>query len=104
MPIPEEETRIEAKIIDAQATAPRLTPADIEAVIDHLEYWVVPGTTTTVCALVLRNGCVVTGLSACVDPANYRQEIGEEISYNKARQEIWQLEGYAMLERRAARA
>jgi hypothetical protein len=101
MATPEEE-RIEKKIQDAGATAPaRLTPPDITDVIaGPAQYWVPPGTTTTVCALTLRNGFVVLGISACVDPANYRKALGEEIAYNKARQEIWPLEGYLLAEKR----
>ncbi len=52
----------------------------------------------THCTLILENGFEVTGESACVDPANYNQEIGEKIAYENAFEKIWQIEGYLLQE------
>lgn len=87
---------IEKKIQEAGLTAPRVTPEDIKKVIIATDYHVFPGTQLTVCCITLLNGFTVTGESACVDPANFNEKIGEEIAYNAAENKIWMLEGYLL--------
>lgn len=89
------ENEIQAKGLNA----PRLTPALIDAAIESEQYYVFPGTTTTVCCLSLRNGGTVTGESACVSPANFDEEIGRNIARQNAREKIWPLEGYLLKQR-----
>ena len=50
----------------------------------------------TICVLVLKNGYVVTGESACASPENYDDEIGCKIAFENARNKIWALEGYLL--------
>jgi hypothetical protein len=57
---------------------------------------VIPGTTTTICCLVLRNGFTVIGESSCLSAKNFDQEIGREISKDNAKDKIWALEGYLL--------
>jgi hypothetical protein len=76
--------------------APRLNPAHIDACIKYVEYWIVANTTTTVCAMVLQNNFVVIGKSAAASMANFDEEIGKQIAYDNAREQIWQLEGYLL--------
>ena len=90
------ETEIEADIVAAGKTAPRLTPTDIDAAIEAEAYHVFPGTTLTVCALTLRNGYTVTGESAAASPENFDAEIGRKIARDNARNKIWGLEGYLL--------
>lgn len=97
-----DEAAIEAEIQAKGLDAPRLTPAQIDAAIAGEDYHVFPGTTLTVCALVLRNGFVVTGESAAASPANFDEEIGRKIARDNARQKIWALEGYLLRERLSA--
>ena len=92
----ENEAAIEAEIQAKGLTAPRLTPALIDAQIIGEQYYVFPGTTMTVCALTLQNGFVVTGESAAASPANFDAEIGQKIARDMARNKIWPLEGYAL--------
>ena len=87
---------MEYKIQEAGLTAPRLTPAHIDSTINKIHYHIVPGTTTTICSLVLFNGFVVNGESASASPENFNEKIGREIAYNNAREKIWQLEGYLL--------
>jgi hypothetical protein len=94
-----DETALEAEISARGLTAPRLTPALIDAVIVGEDYHVFPGTTLTVCALHLRNGFVVTGESAAVSPANFDEQIGRKIARDNARSRIWALEGYLLREK-----
>jgi hypothetical protein len=79
----------------------RLTPQDIDAKIKAESYWIVPLTTTTVCALTLHNGFVVIGKSACIEPDNFDFDIGRKVAFDDARRQIWALEGYRLSSRRA---
>jgi Phage protein (N4 Gp49/phage Sf6 gene 66) family len=112
------------KMIQAKGkTAPRVTPAAIDAAIVSEHYFTaeeghvgsvatgsynpdptkykVPGVLSrlTFCVLVLRNGYTVTGESACVSPDNFDAAIGKKIARENARQKIWVLEGYLLQER-----
>jgi hypothetical protein len=50
----------------------------------------------TFCVLVLKNGFTITGQSACADPANYKQDIGQRIARDQAVSQIWPLLGYEL--------
>lgn len=93
------EHEIEQDIGRKGLTAPRITPADLDAKIRAEQYHRFPGTTLTVCALTLQNGFVVTGQSAAASPDNFDREIGEKIARADAREKIWMLEGYLLRER-----
>ena len=98
---------IEQDIQAAGKTAPRVTPADIEANI-VAEYGFSAYNATegmprrdelkllTFYVLVLRNGFTVTGESACASPENFDAEIGYKIARANAVQKIWPLMGYAL--------
>lgn len=72
----------------------KLTEEHLKGLIADASYHRLDGTTVTICALTLRSGFVVTGESACLDPANFDAEIGEQIAYANAFEKLWQLEGY----------
>ena len=113
------------KEIDAKATAPRITPADIEANIAAEIYStgldcaaeaagdarsvfnrIKPDVDLTVvndslrlltfCVLVLRNGFTVTGESACASPENFDAKIGRKIARQNAVAKIWPLLGFSL--------
>lgn len=112
---------IENEIQAKGLTAPRVTPADIEANIDT-EYFFTAADgvrgadfglnfelaglaplrtetsmqTLTFCVLVLKNGFTVTGESACASPENFDAEIGRKIARDNAVQKIWPLMGFAL--------
>ncbi len=50
----------------------------------------------TFCVLVLQNGFSVTGQSACADPANYNQDLGQRIARENAVRQIWPLLGFSL--------
>lgn len=77
-----------------------LTEEDIEACIAQVRFKKM-GEKTTVCQLILKNGFDVIGTSSLVDPANYNQQIGENLAYEKALGEVWMLEGYLLQEKLA---
>lgn len=90
------EQAVEQEIQAKGLTAPRITPADVDNEIVREDYLLVAGTTTTICALELRNGTIVTGESACVSRENFNAEMGQTIAYNKAREKIWPLLGFRL--------
>lgn len=83
----------------ATSTAPRLTPGYIDSLVQEVRYHVFPGTTTTVCCIVLPNGYTVVGHSACAAPANFNAAVGRDIAFRNAREKIWDLEGYMLRSR-----
>lgn len=116
---------IENKIKANGLTAPRVTPADIEANIasegyftaadgltgssigkpgasllpEYVTYKGSPLSLLTFCVLVLRNGFTVTGESACASPENFDAELGRNIARANAVNKIWPLMGYALKEK-----
>lgn len=95
--------QIEQDIQAKGLTAPRITPADIEANIVHTD--VVTFTTHSRqvlrwAVLTTRNGFAVTGKPSCsVSPENDDPEIGARIAIENAKGELWALMGYALKER-----
>lgn len=116
---------IEQEIQAKGLTAPRVTPADIEANIDTEVYFTaqhgVEGAIAvmelharhpvgeqggnlrllTFCVLVLKNGFTVTGESACASPENFDAELGRKIARQNAIDKVWPLMGYALKEKLA---
>ena len=111
---------IEQEIQAKGMTAPRVTPADIEAnILDEVYFTAAQGSDAedindpvmysydslkllTFCVLVLRNGFTVTGESACASPENFDAELGRKIARQNAVQKIWPLMGYQLREKLAA--
>lgn len=50
----------------------------------------------TVVLVTLRNGFTLIEESACVDPANYDQALGEKYALAKAKQRIWNYLGFLL--------
>jgi len=116
------DNEIEKEIQAKGLTAPRVTLADIEAVIAY-EYYMnasqmdvsttpvlgpahagIPQPSAklsllTLCVLVLANGFTVTGESACASPENFDATLGRKIARQKAIDKVWMLEGYALKQR-----
>lgn len=108
---------LEQEIQAKGLTAPRVTPADIEANIVSEHYFTaadgvaganeasrtlgdpLPLALLTFCVLVLKNGFTVTGESACASPENFNPEMGRKIAREKAVSKMWPLLGYALKER-----
>lgn len=121
---------IEREIQAKGLTAPRVTPADVEAEIVSEHYFtaregrlgalatecysgrerplendadLVPLGLLTFCVLVLRNGFTVTGESACASPANFDAEIGRKIARANAIEQVWKLLGFRLRDKLAAK-
>ena len=93
------EQELEQEIQDKGLTAPRLTPALIDAAIKDKSFYVLGKSCVTICCLTLVNGFTVTGESACASPENFDAEIGEKIAFDNAKDKIWMLEGYLLKEK-----
>jgi hypothetical protein len=104
---------IEQEIQAKGLTAPRITPADIEANIASEHYFTAadgcygrnptdvqhhegPLSLLTFCVLVLRNGFTVTGESACASPENFDAAVGRRVARQNAVSKVWPLMGYAL--------
>lgn len=110
-------------VFDLQpGTAPKVTPADIEAEIASEHYftaaqgvagagrdiWIAdehegkPLGLLTFCVLVLRNGFTVTGESACASPTNFDAEVGRKVARAAAVAQMWKLLGFRLRDRLAS--
>ena len=96
--------------------APRITPSHIEDCIASVHFFTaadgarasmsltegVPDTSIealnllTICVLVLKNGFTVVGKSACASPENFNADIGKDVAWRDAKEQIWPLEGYLL--------
>lgn len=110
--------QIEQEIQAKGLTAPRVTPADIEANLKGEYYFTAEQAVAatvhqqdeltrltgwdgelkllTFCVLVLKNGFTVTGESACASPKNFDAELGRKISRQNAIAKVWPLMGYEL--------
>lgn len=109
---PVNDKEIEQEIQAKGLTAPRVTPADIEANIASEHYFTAsdgvtgasdgrvgygpgsPLSLLTFCVLVLKNGFTVTGESACASPENFNADLGKKIARDAAVNKVWPLMGY----------
>lgn len=84
-------------------TPNRVTLSNVEAEIAGVEY-INPKSSPhfTLAFVRLVNGFVVTGESACADPANYDEALGQKFALENAKRKIWALEGYLLCEKLAA--
>lgn len=94
------DTTIEQEIQAKGLTAPRITPADLEANIVDVEtvkHVSVSGQVLRWAVLTTRNGYAVTGRpSVAVSSENDDAEIGVAVAIANAKQELWPLMGYAL--------
>ena len=96
------EAHLEQKIQDFELNAPRVTPGDLDAAIDSVDYvkHVTPsGSILRWAVLNLKNGFSVTGKpSAAVSAANDNEEIGRQVAIDNARNELWAFLGFRLKE------
>ena len=104
-----DDRKVEAEMAAKGLTTPRVTVDAIDAMEASLRYdaWIVPDTTTTLVSATLPSGFVIAvGKSAAVSKANFNEEIGYNIALDdaraKARDKLWELEGYALKKALAA--
>lgn len=94
-----QEQELEAMIQERGLNAPRLTPESIDSVIVNATYTMLPSGKVMVCEITLKNGFTVRGGSCVVSKDNFNLEIGKRVSFEKARDKIWELEAYLLQEK-----
>lgn len=77
-------------------TGPKVTQAEIDALVVAEQYHHFPHTRVTVCCLTLRNEFSVIGESSCVADENFNHELGRQIAREDAIEKVWWLEGYLL--------
>ena len=109
---------LEEEIVAKGLTAPRITPADVEAnIVGEYYFTAAQGVQAafgeqdeltrltgahgelkllTFCVLVLKNRFTVTGESACASPENFDAELGRKIARDNAIDKLWSLMGYEL--------
>jgi hypothetical protein len=91
---------IEQEIQAKGKTAPRVTLADLEANIHHIEtvkHVTQSGQVLRWSVLITQSGFAVVGKpSVAVSPENDDAEIGEQVAFENSRNELWPLMGYAL--------
>lgn len=50
----------------------------------------------TVVVVQLENGFILVESSACIDKANYNEELGKNICLERIKNVLWELEGYKL--------
>jgi len=103
----------------ANAVAPRVSLADIEAAIQRKFFFsggeaarAYDPTTAreaavssldvlTICLVVMHNGFTVIGKSAPASPENFNAELGRKLAYEDAVRQLWPLMGYALRDKLA---
>lgn len=76
-----------------------LTEEDINKKIKDKKFIILEDGKTTICNLYLENGYTIRGEAACVNPANFKKDLGEKIAFENARDKVWVLEGYLLQEK-----
>lgn len=100
--------RMESEITAAGLDAPRVTADQIQALMDRVvfRYEHPEGATSTFAHAFLGGFYLATGHSACVSPENYKPALGQKYAREqaepKARDKLWELEGYALHKQLAA--
>jgi Phage protein (N4 Gp49/phage Sf6 gene 66) family len=102
----EQDTQQEQSLVEAGLTYARITTEQLNTLMDTVVYKVlaVPDTTLTLAVALLpmgsRNFTLAIGEAACVDPRNFKPEIGAKFAIedaaSKARNRLWELEGYVL--------
>ena len=115
-PRPDTDETVEDLIRARGLTAPRITPVDIDRNIVSCYFFTAEEgvlgeeaanarpsapyesglSLLTFCVLVLRNGFIVTGESACASPENFDADVVKRIARTNAVNKIWPLMGYEL--------
>lgn len=99
MDLPEGIQQLEKELKDAGVKFPRITPDKVKSVIHNVTYTVLPSGKTLICEVTLVNGFTVIGKASVVSKENFIEEIGRKVSFERAVQSIYELEGYILAER-----
>lgn len=85
---------------DLGCIAKAVTKEPIESRIEQVDYQTVQiaGQKMMFCGIRLKGGFVAVGKPAvCISPENWRDEIGQKVSFYNTLSEIWKLEAYRLM-------
>lgn len=71
-----------------------ITKEFLQAQIKHVTFYQPEETTVTTCYMTLQNDFTVMGQSATIDKATFNAEIGRDIAYDNAFDQLWVLYGF----------
>jgi len=71
----------------------KVTPEHIDNLIKSVDYHVI-NNLLTICCITIENGFQIFGESPSATPSNFDKKLGEEISFEVARNKIFEFEGY----------
>ena len=74
-----------------------ITKEFLESEVVNIQYTHITGTLTH-CAVTVAGGFIFTGESACADPANYDQAVGEKYALEDAMSKMWLPYGFLLKE------
>ncbi|CAB4124775.1 Phage protein (N4 Gp49/phage Sf6 gene 66) family [uncultured Caudovirales phage] len=85
--------------VEANSNANRVSIPSIKARISNVVYRrPFNDTTLSLCVITMVNGFTFVGKSACADPANFDEEVGQRYAYEDAFKQIWSHEAYLIRE------
>ncbi|HCH2101179.1 TPA: hypothetical protein NKR60_001261 [Vibrio parahaemolyticus] len=90
-------TEIQEMMEELGCTGKRVKPQDIVDRIEEIDFQTVTlaGNKFMYCGIKMKGGFVVVGKPAtCIDPENWRDQIGRQVSFNNTFEEIYKLEAY----------
>lgn len=90
---PTPEVTLEEQLKAMGLTAPRVTTEWLDSLIEDITYFKV-SPSHVICKITILGGRFhVTGESSTVSAENFRDDVGEQISYRNARDKLWPLAG-----------
>lgn len=95
-----DQREVEKMMAEQGCTGEKVSADHMESRIVEVEYQTMTlcGQKLMYCGIKMDNGFVVVGSPAtCIDPSNWRDEIGQKISYDNSFSEIGRLEAYRKL-------
>jgi len=76
----------------------KVEESEVNALLSNAEVIKVGKKSTVVC-VTLPNGFEIVESAACVDPANYDEELGKKYALEKAKSKVWELLGFQLQEK-----
>lgn len=87
-------------MVDLNCTGKRVTKELIDSRIESVQYQTIElcGQKMMLCGIKMKGGFVAVGKPAvCMDASNWRDEIGQHISYNNSHDSLWAMEAYRLM-------
>jgi hypothetical protein len=94
---PVRRTEIEQMMVDLNCKGAYVSSAFIHERIEEVDFKTIElaGAKLMFCGIRMKGGFVVVGEpSACIDPSNWREEIGKKVSFENSFDKIYALEAY----------